>query len=75
MFVAAGRSWNSCAAADADGDGVFNTLDYAVENGNAVPVTLSVYEGVLHGFLHYSAVEPRAMQAIREGAAFLRALR
>lgn len=39
-----------------------------------VPVTLSIYEGVLHGFLHYSAVEPRAMQAIREGAAFLRGL-
>ena len=39
-----------------------------------VPATLSVYEGVLHGFLHYSAVEPRAMQAIREGAAFLRGL-
>lgn len=39
-----------------------------------VPARLSVYDGVLHGFLHYSAVEPRAMQAIREGAAFLRGL-
>lgn len=39
-----------------------------------VPATLSIYEGVLHGFLHYSAVEPRAMQAIREGARFLRGL-
>lgn len=39
-----------------------------------VPATLSIYEGVLHGFLHYSAVEPRAMAAIREGASFLRGL-
>ncbi len=39
-----------------------------------VPHRLSVPEGVLHGFLHYSAVEPRAMQAIQEGADFLRAL-
>ena len=35
---------------------------------------LKVYEGVLHGFLHYSAIEPRAMQAIQDGAAFLRGL-
>lgn len=33
---------------------------------------LVVCEGVLHGFLHHSAVEPRAMQAIDDGAAFLR---
>lgn len=32
------------------------------------------YGGVLHGFLHYSAVEPRAMEAIRDGAAFLATL-
>ena len=35
---------------------------------------LEVYEGVLHGFLHCSAVEPRAMRAIEDGAAFLRGL-
>jgi acetyl esterase len=35
---------------------------------------LVVYEGVLHSFLHYSALEPRAMQAIEDGAAFLRDL-
>lgn len=35
---------------------------------------LSIYDGVLHGFLHYSAVEPKAMEAIREGAAFLQRL-
>ena len=39
-----------------------------------VPHQLALYEGVLHGFLHYSAVEPRAMRAIEEGAEFLRAL-
>lgn len=38
----------------------------------AVPHELVVYEGVLHGFLHHSAVEPRAMQALDDGAAFLR---
>jgi acetyl esterase len=32
---------------------------------------LTVYEGVLHSFLHYSGLEPRALRAIREGAAFL----
>src|SRR5690606_33958551 len=32
---------------------------------------LAVYEGVLHGFLHYSGLEPRALQANRDGAAFL----
>jgi acetyl esterase len=35
---------------------------------------LVVYEGVLHGFMHYSAIEPRALQAIEDGAAFLREL-
>ena len=35
---------------------------------------LVVYEGVLHSFLHYSALEPRAMQAIEDGADFLRDL-
>lgn len=39
-----------------------------------VPATLSIYDGVLHGFLHYSAMEPKALQAIREGAAFLERL-
>lgn len=39
-----------------------------------VPHRLVVYEGVLHGFLHYSALEPKAMQAIADGAAFLREL-
>ena len=39
-----------------------------------VPHRLEVYEGVLHGFLHCSAVEPRAMQAIEAGADFLRSL-
>lgn len=36
-----------------------------------VPHRLVVYEGVLHSFLHYSAIEPKAMQAIDDGAAFL----
>ena len=35
---------------------------------------LKVYEGVLHAFLHYSAVEPLALQAIEDGAAFLNTL-
>ena len=39
-----------------------------------VPHRLETYEGVLHGFLHYSAVEPRAMRAIEDGAAFLKTL-
>ena len=39
-----------------------------------VPHRLEVYEGVLHGFLHCSAVEPRAMRALEDGAAFLRSL-
>lgn len=39
-----------------------------------VPHQLAVYEGVLHAFLHYSAVEPRAVQALEDGAAFLRRL-
>ena len=39
-----------------------------------VPHRLVVYEGVLHAFLHYSALEPKAMQAIEDGAAFLREL-
>ena len=37
-----------------------------------VPHKLVLYEGVLHGFLHYSALEPKAMQALEDGAAFLR---
>ena len=39
-----------------------------------VPHRLEVYEGVLHGFLHCSAIEPLAMRAIEDGAAFLKAL-
>ena len=39
-----------------------------------VPHRLVVYEGVLHGFLHYSALEPVAMRAIQDGAGFLRGL-
>lgn len=39
-----------------------------------VPHRLVVFEGVLHSFLHYSALEPKAMQAIEDGAAFLREL-
>ena len=39
-----------------------------------VPHRLVVYEGVLHAFLHYSALEPKAMQAIEDGADFLRQL-
>jgi len=37
-----------------------------------VPHTLKLYEGVLHSFLHHSRLEPIAMQAIEDGAAFLR---
>lgn len=36
-----------------------------------VPHSLKTYRGVLHGFLHYSATLPEAMEAIRDGAAFL----
>jgi acetyl esterase len=39
-----------------------------------VPHRLEIYTGVLHGFLHHSALEPKAMQAIEDGAAFLRSL-
>lgn len=39
-----------------------------------VPHRLEVYEGVLHSFLHYSVLEPLAMKAIDDGAAFLREL-
>ena len=35
---------------------------------------LKQYSGVLHACLHYSALEPIAMQAIEDGAAFLRGL-
>ena len=38
----------------------------------SVPYTFKLYEGVLHSFLHYSRLEPIAMQAIEDGAAFLR---
>lgn len=46
--------------------------EFCKERG--VPHRLEVYEGVLHGFLHYSAVEPLAMRAIEDGATFLRSL-
>ena len=39
-----------------------------------VPHRLEIYQGVLHAFLHYSALEPIAMQALEDGAAFLRGL-
>lgn len=41
---------------------------------DGVRCELKRYEGVLHGFLHYSGVEPKALQAIRDGAAFLATL-
>ncbi len=47
--------------------------DFFKERG--VPHRLELYNGVLHGFLHYSAVEPLAMRAIEDGAAFLQTLR
>jgi acetyl esterase len=37
-----------------------------------VPVEFAVHHGVLHGFLHMSRVLPKALDAIRQGAAFLR---
>lgn len=37
-----------------------------------VPVELAAYDGVLHGFLHFSRMVPKAMDAIRRGAAFVR---
>lgn len=40
----------------------------------AVRHQLEIYQGVLHAFLHYSSMEPIAMQAIDDGAAFLRGL-
>jgi acetyl esterase len=38
-----------------------------------VPCRLTRHDGVLHGYIHYSRVIPKAMQAIEEGAAALRA--
>lgn len=37
-----------------------------------VPYRLTRHDGVLHGYLHYSRVIPKATQAIEEGAAALR---
>lgn len=37
-----------------------------------VPVDFRLYAGVLHGFLHLSRNVPKAMQAIRDAASFLR---
>lgn len=36
-----------------------------------VPCRLTRHDGVLHGYLHYNRVIPKAMQAIEEGAAAL----
>jgi acetyl esterase len=44
----------------------------ALARGAGVPVEFRLYEGVLHGFLHLSRSVPKAMQAIRDAAAFLR---
>ncbi len=41
---------------------------------DGVRCELKAYDGVLHGFLHYSGIEPKALEAIRDGAAFLNAL-
>jgi acetyl esterase len=38
-----------------------------------VPVELAAYDGVLHGFLHFSRSVPKAMDALRRGAAYVRA--
>lgn len=43
----------------------------ALMQGQEVKTQLALYQGVLHSFLHYSALEPRAMQALQDGAAFL----
>jgi len=40
---------------------------------DGVPHEIKVYEQVLHSFLHFSAIEPRALTAIRDGARFLAA--
>ncbi|WP_191909106.1 alpha/beta hydrolase fold domain-containing protein [Hypericibacter adhaerens] len=37
-----------------------------------VPCRLTRHDGVLHGYLHYNRMIPKAMQAIEEGAAALR---
>lgn len=37
-----------------------------------VPHRLHRYDGVLHGFLHYSRIVPKAMRALDEGAAALK---
>jgi acetyl esterase len=44
----------------------------ALMQGQGVTTQLKLYHGVLHSFLHYSALEPRAMQALEDGAAFLK---
>jgi acetyl esterase len=38
-----------------------------------VPVELTTYDGVLHGFLHLSRMVPKALDAVEKGAAFLAA--
>lgn len=50
-----------------------DSLALAALLGDAgVPHHLRRYDGVLHGFLHYSRVIPKAMQALDEGAAALK---
>ncbi len=41
--------------------------------GHGVPCEYRVYEGVLHGFLHYTKILPEANDALRQGAAFIHA--
>jgi acetyl esterase len=51
-----------------------DTLALAVMLREAgVQVELAGYDGVLHGFLHLSRMMPKAMDALRRGAAFLQA--
>jgi acetyl esterase len=50
-----------------------DSLTLAALLGRAgVPCRLTRHDGVLHGYLHYNRVIPKAMQALEEGAAALR---
>ena len=50
-----------------------DSLALAALLGDAgVPHRLHRYDGVLHGFLHYSRIVPKAMRALDEGAAALK---
>jgi acetyl esterase/lipase len=56
------------------GDSTGAHLALAVMLGAAgVPVEFTTYDGVLHGFLHLSRMVPKALDALRKGAAFLAA--